>query len=66
MHISQSLSCPVDLLPPRMRWATYNRLTDRLVAADGVADELAARLLGSDPGAADMSGTGHGLSTLLP
>jgi hypothetical protein len=36
--------------PPRMRWATYNRLMDRLVAADGVADErlvlLAARLLG--------------------
>src|SRR5262249_50382007 len=29
-----------------MRWATYNRLMDRLVAADGVADELAARLLG--------------------
>jgi hypothetical protein len=22
-----------------MRWATYNRLMDRLVAADGVADE---------------------------
>jgi hypothetical protein len=22
-----------------MRWATYNRLIDRLVAADGVADE---------------------------
>src|SRR5262249_4817020 len=31
--------------PPRMRWATYNRLMDRLVAADGVTDELAARLL---------------------
>jgi hypothetical protein len=25
--------------PPRMRWATYNRLTDRLVAADAVTDE---------------------------
>ena len=25
-----------------MRWATYNRLMDRLVAADGVANELAA------------------------
>jgi hypothetical protein len=25
--------------PPRMRWTTYNRLMDRLVAADGVADE---------------------------
>src|SRR5262245_28369260 len=25
--------------PSRMRWATYNRLMDRLVAADGVADE---------------------------
>src|SRR5262245_60034620 len=25
--------------PPRMRRATYNRLMDRLVAADGVADE---------------------------
>jgi len=32
--------------PPRMRWATYkNRLMARLVATDGVADELAARLL---------------------
>jgi hypothetical protein len=33
--------------PPRMRWATYNRLMGKLVAADGVADErlvlLAAR-----------------------
>jgi hypothetical protein len=27
------------LLPPRMRWATYNRLMDRLVAADAVTDE---------------------------
>ena len=25
--------------PPRMRWTTYNRLMDRLVAADGVAEE---------------------------
>jgi len=25
--------------PPRMRWARYNRLMDRLVAADGVAEE---------------------------
>jgi hypothetical protein len=25
--------------PPRMRWATYIRLMDRLVGADGVADE---------------------------
>jgi hypothetical protein len=25
--------------PPRMRWAMYNRLMDRLVAADGVAEE---------------------------
>jgi hypothetical protein len=25
--------------PPRMLWATYNRLMDRLVAADDVADE---------------------------
>jgi hypothetical protein len=36
--------------PPRMRWTTYNRLMDTLVAADGVADErlipLASRLLG--------------------
>src|SRR5262249_18021718 len=33
--------------PKRMRWATYNRLMDRLVAADGVAEERlkAARLL---------------------
>ena len=33
--------------PPRMRWATYNRLMDRLVAADGVTEERlkAARLL---------------------
>jgi hypothetical protein len=33
--------------PPRMRWATYNRLMDRLVAADGVVDER-LRLLGID------------------
>ena len=36
--------------PKRMRWTTYNRLMDRPVAADGVADErldlLAARGLG--------------------
>jgi hypothetical protein len=36
--------------PKRMRWTTYNRLMDKLVAADDVADErlvlLAARLLG--------------------
>jgi hypothetical protein len=25
--------------PPRMRWATYNRLMDRLGAADTVTDE---------------------------
>jgi hypothetical protein len=25
--------------PPWMRWATYNRLMDRLVAADAVTDE---------------------------
>jgi hypothetical protein len=33
--------------PPRMRWTTYNRLMDKLVAADGVVDErlLAARVL---------------------
>jgi hypothetical protein len=24
---------------PRMRWATYNRLLDKLRAADGIADE---------------------------
>jgi hypothetical protein len=36
--------------PKRMRWKTYNRLMDKLVAADDVADGqlvlLAARLLG--------------------
>ena len=36
--------------PKRMRWTTYNRLMDRLVAADNVAEErrllLAARWLG--------------------
>jgi hypothetical protein len=33
--------------PPRMRWATYSRLMDRLVAADGVTEKRlkAARLL---------------------
>ena len=35
--------------PKRMRWTTYNRMMDKLVAADGVADErltlLAARWL---------------------
>jgi len=25
--------------PPRMRWATYNRLMDRFAAADSVTDE---------------------------
>jgi hypothetical protein len=39
--------------PPRMRWATYNRLWDKLRAADGVADER-LRLLGIDE-AAQMS-----------
>jgi hypothetical protein len=33
--------------PKRMRWTTYNRLMDELVAADGVADE---RLLTLAPG----------------
>jgi hypothetical protein len=37
--------------PPRMRWATYNRLMDRLVAADGVVDER-LRLLGIDAASA--------------
>jgi hypothetical protein len=36
--------------PKRMRWTTYNRMMDKLVAAEGVADErllmLAARWLG--------------------
>jgi len=40
--------------PPRMRWATYNRLLDRLRAADGVADERLRRLLTN----AQMSGWG--------
>jgi len=31
--------------PPRMRWATYNRLLDKLRAADGVADERLGRAL---------------------
>jgi len=31
--------------PPRMRWATYNRLMDRLVAADRVADERLIQLV---------------------
>jgi hypothetical protein len=31
--------------PPRMRWATYNRLLDKLRAADGLADERLRRLL---------------------
>ena len=30
---------------PRMRWATYNRLLDKLRAADGVADERLGRAL---------------------
>jgi hypothetical protein len=29
--------------PPRMRWATYNRLVDRLIAADAVTDERLKR-----------------------
>jgi hypothetical protein len=36
--------------PPRMHWTTYNQLMDKLVAADGVADQrlvlLAARWMG--------------------
>jgi hypothetical protein len=31
--------------PPRMRWAIYNRLLDKLRAADGVADERLRRVL---------------------
>jgi hypothetical protein len=31
--------------PKRMRWTTYNRMMDNLVAADGVADERLIRLL---------------------
>src|SRR6266508_3961066 len=31
--------------PPRMRWTTYNRLLDKLRAADGVADERLRRVL---------------------
>jgi hypothetical protein len=36
--------------PKRMRWTTYNRIMDKLVAADDIADErlvlLAAQWLG--------------------
>jgi hypothetical protein len=32
--------------PPRMRWATYNRLMDRLIAADAVVDERLRLLVG--------------------
>jgi hypothetical protein len=39
---------------PRMRWATYNRLLDKLRAADGVADERLRRVLIN----AQMSGFG--------
>jgi hypothetical protein len=31
--------------PKRMRWTTYNRMTAKLVAADGVADERLALLM---------------------
>src|SRR5262245_1118082 len=31
--------------PPRMRWATYNPLLDKLRAADGVADERLEHVL---------------------
>ena len=40
--------------PPRMRWATYNRLLDKLRAADDVADERLRRVLIN----AQMSGFG--------
>jgi hypothetical protein len=40
--------------PPRMRRATYNRLLDKLRAADGVADERLRRVLIN----AQMSGFG--------
>jgi hypothetical protein len=32
--------------PPRMRWTTYNRLLDKLRAADGVADERLDAVMG--------------------
>jgi hypothetical protein len=47
--------------PLRMRWATNNRLLDKLRAADGVADERLRRVLTN----AQMSGFG-GLSGILP
>jgi hypothetical protein len=31
--------------PKRMRWATYNRVLDKLRAADGVVDERLRRVL---------------------
>jgi hypothetical protein len=40
--------------PPRMRWATYNRLLDKLRAADSVVDERLRRVLIN----AQMSGFG--------
>jgi hypothetical protein len=40
--------------PPLMRWTTYNRLLDKLRAADGIADERLRRVLIN----AQMSGFG--------
>jgi hypothetical protein len=47
--------------PPRMRWATYNRLMDRLVAADGVTEERlkAARVALGDSLIANRDGHRH-------
>ena len=34
--------------PPRMRWATYNRLLDKLRAADGAADDFEDQIDAAD------------------
>src|SRR5262249_10180396 len=46
--------------PALMRWATYNRLLDKLRAADGVADERLRRVLIN----AQMSGFGSEVEIL--
>jgi hypothetical protein len=58
-----------------MRWTTYNRLMDKLAAANGIADErlvlLAARWLGNSTHAAQYDvvlarNSGSGIERLAP
>jgi hypothetical protein len=48
--------------PKRMRWTTYNRLIDKLVAAERVVDDmLVGRWLSSKETGKSLKTMGHGL-----